>query len=281
MTIPTWMESRFVSTLLAFVLGMAVTLVGSRIDSHGRMIRVETKIERIETDVALIATHLDRIHGWNLTSRHTFFRGSSMKLHEYAKSIDRPSKEVSAAAEQLQFDSSHPSSKLSEEEVQQLNQHFGISASSDSESETESDDEDLPELSAEDIAAVESLDEDVDLDSLTDEEFLLIPAGDESYVPTLADPAPAEPSALASAEDVELVIADDSAEPEATPALPELRGVFPPRLYKYAGRRGLTLEAVSEACVELGITNPHRHMLIQQCDIRRLDAYFFPDLVSE
>jgi hypothetical protein len=53
-----------------------------------------------------------------------------MRIHEYAKARQLPSKEVSDAAEVLNFKKTNPASGLNDAQVEQLDAHFRVSAGS-------------------------------------------------------------------------------------------------------------------------------------------------------
>lgn len=67
---------------------------------------------------------------------------------------------------------------------------------------------------------------------------------------------------------------------EAATDVPFSEPIRPSRIYKYAKRRGLTLQQVLDVCPALGIDQAHRHRDITPADIVALDAHFFGGGIS-
>lgn len=112
--------------------------------------------------------------------------------------------------------------------------------------------------------------------NLTDAEVVLL----RSVVANLADLNTAVPSVDVPTIDRSTESpAKNSASEAFVPSGPYTGKLpLPPRLFKYAKTRGLTLDAAVAACEELGIPNPRDYMELDLDRVQALDTHFIKNV---
>ncbi|HWL10758.1 MAG TPA: translation initiation factor IF-2 N-terminal domain-containing protein [Planctomicrobium sp.] len=165
-----------------------------------------------------------------------------MRVHELAKELNIPSKEVLSVAESAGIKVTSASSKLTDPELIILRKVISKTA----------------ELQAD----------------VPKPRLVIV---DDPTAPTTAEQSAQRQEIIGST----VITPGDLAqtilqtEPDFKPDGPFTgKMVMPPRLYKYARSRQLTLQAAIEACDELGIPNPRDFMELDQERILKLDAHF-------